>query len=64
MKIEAGLRVRISCLWKKKIHGLIGTVSHQSHKLVYVRLDSGKTVATKAYNLHEPDLLDKLADAI
>lgn len=64
MEFKNGDRVKLNCPWKKKIHGLLGTVSHKNHKLVWVHLDTDKVVALKEEYLLDIDVLDRLADAI
>lgn len=54
----------IECPWNKKLHGLVGSVSHSNHRLVWIALNTGKTIATKKEYLREPGALDRLADVI
>lgn len=63
-QLKSGMRVQVCAPWKEKTFGLLGTVTHKNHKFAWVRLDNGRTIPFKAQHLKEPDVLDRLADAL
>lgn len=63
-KLTRGSRVVLSRPWKKAHHGQVGTITDLDRGTVFVKLDNGETICTRKTNLREPDVLDKLANAL
>lgn len=61
--MKRGTRVEFDNPKNKKRHGKRGVITDMDRGNIWVKLDDGKTVCSRASLLREIGLLDKLAEA-